>query len=265
MAESILDRIIETKKQEIAEASERVPLAQLKEKAAARRDRRSLLDPMRGSGINIIAEIKRASPSKGSICADLDAAQQAAAYQTGGAVALSVLTDGPYFKGSLNDLKQARAATSLPVLRKDFLIDPYQIVEAGAAGADAILLIVRVLEEKRLCELLELSDALKLDTLVEVHSVSDLEVASRAGATLIGINNRDLSSFHTDVGTAVRMVDRLASDQIPVAASGIAGPEDIRRNLAAGIQNFLIGESLVRSSDPAAFLRTLIETGKQTV
>ena len=262
MTASILDKIIETKKKEVAGASALVPVEQLREQAADRGDHRSLAGPMGRSGVNIIAEIKRASPSKGDICPDLDAAQQAMEYQAGGAAALSVLTDGPYFQGSLSDLKQARAAITLPVLRKDFLIDPYQVFEAGAAGADAILLIVRVLEEKRLNELLELSQAMNMDALVEVHSGSDLKIASRAGASLIGINNRDLSSFDTDIGTAVRMVERLTPDQIPVAASGIAGPEDIRRNLAAGIHNFLIGESLVRSKNPADFLTSLIQVGK---
>jgi len=261
MTGSILDKIIETKKQELADAAARVPIEQLTEQAAAAPECRSFLKPFLRSGVNVIAEIKRASPSKGAICPDLDAGQQARRYQEGGAAALSVLTDGPFFQGCLDDLKRARAATTLPVLRKDFLIDPYQLFEARAAGADAILLIVRVLDEKRLGQLVELGDALGMEALVEIHSGPDLKVASRAGAKLIGINNRDLSSFDTDIHTAIGLVDRLTPDQIPVAASGIGGPDDIRRNLAAGIHNFLIGESLVRSKDPAAFLKLLIETG----
>ncbi|CAB5152398.1 Indole-3-glycerol phosphate synthase (EC [Olavius algarvensis associated proteobacterium Delta 3] len=258
---SILEKIIETKRKEIADAARSVPIEQLTEQAAAAPECRSFLKPFLRSGVNVIAEIKRASPSKGAIRPDLDAGQQARRYQEGGAAALSVLTDGPFFQGCLDDLERARAATTLPVLRKDFLIDPYQLFEARAAGADAILLIVRVLDEKRLGKLLELGETLGMDALVEIHSRPDLKVASRAGAKLIGINNRDLSSFDTDIRTAIGLVDRLAPDQIPVAASGIGGPDDIRRNIAAGIHNFLIGECLVRSKDPAAFLKLLIETG----
>jgi len=265
MTSSILDKIIETKKKEVADAAQTMPVEQLKEQAAAQPECRSFLTPFRRPGVNIIAEIKRASPSKGIINPDLDAGQQATLYQTGGAAALSVLTDEPYFKGCLEDLRQARRATTLPVLRKDFIVDPYQVFEARSVGADAILLIVRVMDEKRLGELLELSNALNMDALVEVHSEEDLKKASGIGATLIGINNRDLSSFDTDINTAVGLVDRLTPDQIPVAASGITGPDDIRRNLAAGIHNFLIGESLVRSKHPAVFLRSLIKTGEQTI
>jgi len=262
MTSSILDKIIETKKKEVADAARTTPMEQLKEQAAAHPECRSFLKPFRRRGVNIIAEIKRASPSKGIISQHLDAAQQARQYQKGGAAALSILTDEPFFQGCLEDLKQARQATTLPVLRKDFLIDPYQVYEARAAGADAILLIVRVLDEERLGELLELSTALNMDALVEIHSGEDLKKASRIGATLIGINNRDLSSFDTDINTAVGLVDRLMPDQVPIAASGITGPDDIRRNLAAGIHNFLIGESLVRSKNPADFLRVLIQAGK---
>lgn len=261
MTISILDKIIETKKKEAAEAAKSVPIEKLKELAAAHPENRSFLKPFRRLGVNIIAEIKRASPSKGIISKHLDAAEQASQYQEGGAAALSILTDEAFFQGCLDDLKQARQATTLPVLRKDFIIDSYQVFEARAAGADAILLIVRILDEKPLGELLALSNALNMDALVEIHSGEDLTKASRVGAKLIGINNRDLSSFDTDINTAVGLVDRLMPDQIPVAASGITGPDDIRRNLAAGIHNFLIGESLVRSKNPTDFLRSLIQAG----
>lgn len=213
---------------------------------------------MERPGTNIIAEIKRASPSKGVICPDLNPARYASQYEQGGAAALSVLTDTPYFQGSFEDFKAAREAAGLPMIRKDFLISSYQIYESSVLEADAVLLIVRILSAEQLRDYLSLCAELELDALVEVHSEEDIEAASRAGAKLIGINNRNLSSFETNIETAINMVSLLEPGQIPVAESGIRGPEDVQKLRQAGIRNFLIGESLVRASDPRAFLKSLI-------
>jgi indole-3-glycerol phosphate synthase len=259
---NILNEIVESKKKEVREAEQRIPLREIRARAAAAPPGRSFFRAMTaGETPRIIAEIKRASPSKGLICPDLQAGDQASAYEQGGAAALSVLTDGPYFQGSLADLARAREAVSLPVLRKEFIISAYQIYESRAWQADAILLIVRILTPARIKEFLALCEELGLDALVEVHTEADLAVATEAGATLIGINNRNLTSFDTDIGRAMNLVSRFAPDQVSVAASGISGRDDIEQNLFAGIENFLIGESLVRAEDPGAFLKYL-RTGK---
>jgi len=260
MAEDILRKIVENKKQEIALAKRILPERALREKCAKPRRNRLFLKRLEKpgpSGINIIAEIKRASPSKGIICENLDPVALARDYESGGAAALSVLTDTPYFNGSFEDLKIARKATNLPVLRKDFLISAYQIFESAVMQADALLLIVRILEQKQLKDYLSLCAELQIDALVEIHSEDDLEKATRAGARLIGINNRNLRSFETDMNTAVRMKSLLGPHQVAVAASGIQTREDIQKIKGSGIWNFLIGESLVRSQNPKDFLRYL--------
>lgn len=254
MKTDFLNKIVEQKKEEVTAARKRVPEARLREDAFIHRDRRPFLKNLERPGINIIAEIKRASPSKGPICPDLDPAAYAQEYEQGGAAALSVLTDTPHFQGSFEDLKRAREAVSLPVLRKDFLIDPYQIYESAVLNADAVLLIVRILSREQLQDYLALCDELKLDVLVEVHSEEDIASATRAGARLVGINNRNLRSFETNIERAMNMVSLLEPGQTAVAESGIKGPEDIRKLQNSGIHNFLIGESLVRASDPKAFL-----------
>jgi len=255
---NFLNTIIEHKKREVAAAKMWLPLERLRPMALRDRKRRPFKQKLRRPGINIIAEIKRTSPSKGTIRSDLDPARYAAAYEQGGAAALSVLTDQAFFRGSIEDLQAARRASALPVLRKDFTIDPYQIYESAAMGADAVLLIVRILSKEQLTQYLTLSRELGLDTLVEINSEEDLEAAAEAGAELIGINNRNLQSFDTDVGTAARLSRLLEPHQIPVAASGIRTREDIENTLQAGIHNFLIGESLVRAEDPVQFLQTLL-------
>ncbi len=257
---NFLTRIVEHKKEEITTARKRVPESRLRRKnrhIQSRRPFRQNLTAPGHTGVNIIAEIKRASPSKGIIRADLDAARQAAAYEQGGAVAISVLTDRHFFNGSHIDLEAARQATTLPVLRKDFLISSYQILESGALGADAVLLIVRILSENQLHDYLALCRELKLDALVEIHCQKDLDTALRVGARLIGINNRNLTSFETDTHTAAKLAGKLRPDTVAVAASGINDRKDIEIGLNAGIYNFLIGESLVRASDPVVMLQTL--------
>ena len=260
MADDILSRIVLQKSAEVDQAKIRLPEAAVRELAETRTDRRRFLRPFeeRPDAIAIIAEIKRASPSKGDIRAGLDPAHIARAYEKGGAVALSVLTDTSFFKGSSADLTAARDAVLLPVLRKDFLISPYQIYESAAIGADAVLLIVRILEYPQLTDFLALCRSLDLDALVEVHTPDDVDLAVAAGARLIGINNRNLKTFDTDIQTAIDLVARLTPGQIPVAASGIATRADIDRNRRAGINAFLIGETLVRADDPAAMIQSLI-------
>jgi len=261
MGKDFLEAIVKHKKEEIAEAKKLITESQLRKDAFTSIKRRPFIEKLEKpgpSGVNIIAEIKRASPSKGDICPDLNPAAYAQEYEKGGAAAISVLTDQSYFKGSSDDLKKARESSTLPVLRKDFLISSYQIYESSAMGADAVLLIARILSQEQLHDYLELCNELKLDALVEIHSEKDLEAATQAKARLIGINNRNLSSFETNIDTAIKLVSLLEPYQIAVAASGIKNRGDIIKNQQAGIWNFLIGESLVRAENRQAFLRSLM-------
>jgi len=260
MANDILDRIVEAKRVEVEAARRQAPLSGLREKAEARRDFRPFFDALKApgsSGVNIIAEIKRASPSKGVIRGDLDPACLAAAYAAGGAAAVSVLTERSFFLGSPEDLQLARAACPLPVLRKDFIFCDYQVYESAAMGADAVLLIVRILDQQQLADLIRLAASLGLAALVEIYTAADVESANRAGARMIGVNNRNLKSFETDLGHTLKLLPLLRPDQVAVAASGIRGREDILRYRDSRVFNFLIGESLVRSETPAAFLKYL--------
>jgi len=261
MAADILDQIVTYKKQEIKAARRRRPEASLREEIAALPEKRPFFDRLSKChvrDVNIIAEIKRASPSKGLIRPDLDPAVYAREYESGGAAALSVLTDQHFFKGSPEDLKIARRQTALPVLRKDFIVSAYQIYETAAIGADAMLLIAAVLSEQQLKDYLALGRELNLDALVEIHTDDEYQKAAGAGATLIGINNRNLKTFHTDIGTCIALASRLCENQVGVAESGIRTPADIEAVRRAGIANFLIGESLVRADSPRHFLQTLI-------
>lgn len=261
MTPDFLTRILEHKREEVEAARKAAPIERLKEEALKPRTRRPFLErlsnPTRFGG-NIIAEIKRGSPSRGAIRPDLDPAVYAKSYERGGAAAISVLTDRKFFFGGPEDLKTVRAAVGLPVLRKDFLISAYQIYEAAAMGADAVLLIVRALTPEFLAEGLELCRELQLGALVEVHSESELETATNAGAVLIGINNRDLSTFKTDIQTSIDLVSRFKPGQVAVAESGIQDRTQIERLLDAGIWNYLIGESLVKADNPEHHLKTLL-------
>ena len=251
-----LEKIVAHKRREVAEAAARVPLDALRRQAAARRDFRGFEAALAAPrAVRIIAEIKRASPSKGDLRPGLDPAALARAYAAGGAAALSVLTERAFFKGSPDDLAAARQATALPVLRKDFILDDYQVYESAALGADAILLIVRLLTDAELSRLHALARSLGLDVLVEVYDEAEAARANRLGARLVGINNRDLARFDTDVTRAQRVAAALAPGTLAVAASAIAGPDDIRRALQSGLTRFLIGETLVRADDPAGLLR----------
>jgi indole-3-glycerol phosphate synthase len=207
--------------------------------------------------VNIVAEIKRASPSRGILKPDLDPAALAIAYASGGAAALSVLTDLAFFLAKAGDLPIARRAAPIPVLRKDFIVSAYQIYESAVMGADAVLLIARILSEGELGELVSLSRSIGIDTLVEIHNEADLEKANRGNACLIAINNRNLSSFETDLDVSIRLAPLLIPGQTAVAASGIGSHKDIERLREAGIYNFLVGESLVRAACPGDYLRHL--------
>lgn len=257
-----LQKIVAHKQLEIAESAARIPLSALQPVAEARRDYRGLEAALTAPHrVHVIAEIKRASPSKGNIQLDLDPAALARAYEAGGASALSVLTERAFFKGTPEDLMAARSATRLPVLRKDFILDPYQVYESAAMGADAILLIVRILTDDELRSLYRLARQLGLDVLVEIHNEVEALRVNQLGARLIGINNRDLAHFDTDQERARRVATSLNPDTLVVAASGIEGIADIHNTVAAGVTRFLIGEALVRAPDATAFLRTLIASG----
>ena len=255
----LLAEIVAAKRAEVAERRARVSEAELERQAqrtvAARRPFASALVR---SGRAIIAEMKQASPSGGLLQPDYRPAEIARAYEAAGARALSVLTDGPYFRGSLNHLKEARQATGLTVLRKDFLVDPYQVVESAAAGADAVLLIVAVLDAGALHELLHRVTELGLDALVEVHTEEEADRATALGAKLIGVNNRNLSTLAVDVETSLRLRPRLPADAIPVSESGLRSREDLDRLEAAGYRAFLIGERLLTAPEPGAALRALL-------
>ncbi len=261
---SILDNIVEEKRSAVSRAQHEVPQADLEKMSAARKEWRGFAAALEHPGVRLIAEIKRASPSRGDIKPDLDPVETARAYAAGGAAALSVLTDKPFFKGSAEDLKQARKATCLPVLRKDFIVTPYQVYETCAMGADAMLLIVRILDDETLCTLHKLALGLGLDVLTEVYDEQDAGRANRIGASLVGINNRNLADFQTDVCHAGRMASRLSPDVSLVALSGISSADDIRRTLASGIRRFLVGEALVRDADPVALIRQWVSFSADT-
>jgi len=261
MGTDILSKIVAQKKIEVAAAEKRAPESLLRERASGKQKRRSFLKAVEKPGpfgVNVIAEIKRASPSRGLIRPDLNPAAYAAAYERAGAAALSVLTDQVFFKGSFDDLQEAGKTVCIPVLRKDFLISSYQIYESRVLGADAVLLIARILSTLQMQEFLHLAGELNMDALVEVHGPEDFEKATAAGARLIGINNRNLSTFETHTDNALRMARYLRQDQIAVAESGIKNRADIEKIRDGGIWNFLIGESLVRAEDPEAFLKSLV-------
>ncbi|HEX7127652.1 MAG TPA: indole-3-glycerol phosphate synthase TrpC [Thermodesulfobacteriota bacterium] len=262
---SILDEILAHKASEVAAARAIRPAEDLRAAApgvAPHRPFEAALRPRPGARPRIIAEVKRRSPSKGAIRAEADPVAVARAYEAGGAAAVSVLTDARYFGGSLDDLLAVRAAVALPVLRKDFIIDAYQLAESAAAGADAVLLIVRALPGDRLGRLLDESRRLGLEALVEVHDAAEMAAAAAAGATVIGINNRDLRTFTVDTGLTLRLAPLAPRGAVVVTESGIATPADIDALASAGVSAFLIGESLMRADDPAAALRRLREAGR---
>jgi indole-3-glycerol phosphate synthase len=259
-ATSVLERILAQTREEVERRKRELPLSALVLADGRQLDgeHRRFRDALSGEGVGVIAEFKRRSPSAGVLREQPDLAQIVGAYQRGGAVAVSVLTEGPNFEGALEDLRAASGACDLPLLRKDFIIDPYQLHEAGAAGADAVLLIVAALEQGDLALLYEMARALGLDVLVEVHDSEELRRALAIGADIVGINNRDLRDFSVDVERTARLMDEIPSAVSVVSESGIAGVEQMLRLRERGVNAVLVGELLMRSADPAGALRALL-------
>ena len=256
-----LDPIVAATREEVARRREAVPPAALERAMAARAEAdgplRSLPAALARPGLAVIAEHKRSSPSAGPIRADLALEDVVAAYERGGAAALSILTEGPNFGGSLDDLRAARRATALPLLRKDFVVDPYQVVESFAAGADAILLIVAALSPRELASLHAQSRDLGLSALVEVHDERELDAGLEVGAAIVGINNRDLKTLEVDTRRTFELLPRVTGQALIVSESGFSRPEQLDELAEAGVDGVLVGEALMRSTDVEAACRVL--------
>jgi indole-3-glycerol phosphate synthase len=258
---TILDTIVQDKKKELAEVKQKTSLETLKSRITHLPQVIDFADALTAGtkrSVRIIAEVKKASPSKGVLCQQFDPVAIARAYWDGGAAAVSVLTEKNYFQGSIEYLRAIKEAIALPVLRKDFIFDAYQLYESRAHGADAVLLIAVMLSEELLAELLQLSRALSLFHLVEVHDQNDLQKALAAGAEIIGINNRDLKTFVTDIRTTIDLMPAIPEDKIVVSESGISSRQDLEQLAAAGVDAFLIGETLMKEINPGIKLRELI-------
>ncbi len=257
----ILQRILAVKAAEVAAAQAALPLARMqalaREAAAARDFAGALRAKIAAGRPAVIAEVKKASPSKGVLREAFDPAAIAASYERHGAACLSVLTDRQFFQGGLDDLKAARGACGLPALRKDFMVDPYQVYEARAAGADCILLIVAALEAGRMAELEGIALDLGMAVLVEVHDGAELEAALRLRTPLLGINNRNLRTFETTLDTTLGLLGQVPADRLVITESGILKPEDVQRMRAHQVHGFLVGEAFMRAADPGAELRRL--------
>jgi indole-3-glycerol phosphate synthase len=257
----ILDRILKRKAEEVAARRAAVSLGELRARLPGAPAPRAFVGAieakLKTGKPAVIAEIKKASPSKGLLRADFRPAEIARSYERGGAACLSVLTDQDFFQGADEYLKEARAACALPVLRKDFTIDPYQVVEARVLGADCILLIVAALNDGALRELAALARELRMDVLVEVHDAAELDRALALDVRLIGINNRNLRSFETRLATTLDLLPRIPKDRIVVTESGIHGPADVALLRGQGVNTFLVGETFMRADDPGARLAEL--------
>lgn len=264
-AGGVLDRIVAAKAARLQAEKAKTPYDALMERARATpsRVRTSLAEALKPTDrVNIIAEIKQRSPSKGIICEDFDPVRIAESYVSGGAAALSILCEEDFFGGSLEHLKEVRSRVAAPLLRKDFIFDPYQLYESRVAGADAVLLIVAILGDELLASLIDLADELGLDALVEVHSADEISRAGTAGASIVGVNNRDLASFKVDLDTSIQLAPLAPKGSVLVSESGITRVADIRRLRAAGFQAFLMGEHLMRAQDPRTALEELLETSE---
>jgi indole-3-glycerol phosphate synthase len=257
----ILKRIVEVKVEEVAAAKKRRSLASQREEAESRSDQRgfeaALRAKIKAGHSGVIAEIKKASPSKGVIRADFRPAEIAESYARHGAACLSVLTDEQFFQGSIAYLQQARLSCELPVLRKDFMVDEYQVFEARAGGADCILLIAACLDDAQMADLEAVAHHLKLDVLVEVHDGAELDRALKLKTPLVGINNRNLRSFEVSLDTSIGLLDRVPADRLLITESGILGPADVQKMRAANVNAFLVGEAFMRAPDPGVALAAL--------
>ncbi len=254
---TVLERILRTTREDVARRKHELPIDQLEGSREVSAAQHSLHTALAGPGISVIAEFKRRSPSAGTLRERPDVTEVVGAYERGGAAAVSILTEGAHFDGSLEDLREARAACALPILRKDFIVDSYQLHEARAAGADAVLLIVAALDQPTLLDLHEQARELGLDALVEVHDRVELTRANDAGARLIGINNRDLRDFSVDVERTFTLLEQIPEGVAVVSESGIATAEQLRRLEQRGVRAVLVGETLMRSPDPEGALREL--------
>jgi indole-3-glycerol phosphate synthase len=254
---SVLDEIVDGVRQDLARREAAVPLDQLRDLLAAAPAPRDPMPAFRAPGSSVIAEVKRRSPSKGDLADIPDPAALAAAYAKGGAAAISVLTEERRFHGSLDDLRAVRAAVDTPLLRKDFMVTDYQLVEARAAGADLVLLIVAALDDARLRDLHAHARELGLTVLVEVHDEAETERAVELGAELIGVNARNLKTLAVDPDTFGRLAPLIPDDRVKVAESGIGGPDDVKRYVAEGADVVLVGEALVKDGDPEGAVRAM--------
>jgi indole-3-glycerol phosphate synthase len=255
---TVLERILAETREEVARRKRELPL----QPSAAEVSRNEVgvgrfRDALSAHGVGVIAEFKRRSPSAGKLREAPDLGEIVSAYERGGAVAVSVLTEGPNFEGALEDLRLARATCTLPLLRKDFVVDPYQLYEAIAAGADAVLLIVAALEQEQLASLYQEARSIGLDVLVEVHDRDELQRALAVGAEIVGVNNRDLRDFSVDVQRTERLMDEVPRGVVVVSESGIVDAAQLSSLRERGVQAVLVGEALMRSGDPEAALREL--------
>ncbi len=255
---TILDRIVETRRESIAHRKGVLPEAALKMAAEKMEPPRDFAGALGRSGFNVIAELKKASPSRGLLRERYEPSVLAASLEGAGAAALSVLTEEDFFRGSLGDLKEARKVTHIPILRKDFIVDPWQVWEARAAGADAFLLIAAILDDGALGALLALGRALQMEPLVEVHTRGELDRVVAAGARIIGVNNRDLRDFTVRIETSLELIEAIPDHCIAVSESGLRTHDALARLRRAGFDAFLVGEQLMKHPDPAAPLRELL-------
>ena len=254
----MLNRIIAEKREEVEQRKKDIPVSSLKERTAQRQAPLDFAHALSGGSTRLIAEVKRASPSRGLLCPNFDPVELAKTYAQGGAAAISVLTEANYFEGSIEHLAAIREEVRLPLLRKDFIFDQYQIYESGAYGADALLLIVAILSQEQLEGLLSLSRSLGLSCLVEVHNEAEVERALLSGAKIIGINNRDLNTFKVDINTTRRLCSLIPEKRIVVSESGIRSRGDVEKLKGWGVNAVLVGETLVTAGDILTRMREII-------
>jgi len=262
---TVLERIVSETRAEVERRKRERPLGTIAARDAHAARERSFRDALRSPDVGVIAEFKRRSPSAGTLRERPDLAEVVGAYQRGGAVALSILTEGPNFDGALEDLTAARALSGLPLLRKDFVVDDYQLHESVAAGADAVLLIVAALEQRELAALHDAARSLGLDALVEVHDREELRRALALGAEIVGVNNRDLRDFSVDLHRTEALLDDVPDGVTVVSESGIADAQQVRRLGELGVSAVLVGETLMRSADPARALAQLRSAGSESI